>query len=99
MYNVRRMIRTQINLTRKQHRLLKLEARRQDRSVSDLIRETINKQFLKKKKQKNTNVLLELAKNAVDFKKINPDVPDDLVENIDEYLYGKRSKWKYLSKK
>ena len=100
MYNVRCMtlIRTQINLEEKQHRLLTLEAQRQNRSLSDIIRETINKKFIQDQKSGNANTLLELAKHAVSFKKINPDVPDDLIEHMDDYLYGKKSKWAYLWK-
>lgn len=90
------MIRTQINLEEEQYRLLAFEAKRLNRSISDLIRESVEKQFVKKVKTFNASALLELAKHAVDFKKINPAVPDDLAENHDEYLYGKKSKWAYL---
>lgn len=91
------MIRTQINLKEEQYRLLQLEAQRQKQSLSELIRETIDKKF--RKSRKSGDALLELAKNAVDFKKINPKVPDDLIENMDEYLYGRKSKWGYLWEK
>lgn len=93
------MIRTQINLEEEQYRLILMEARRQNRSLSDIVRESINKQFIKPHKKSSSGALLMLAKNAVDFKKINPHAPDDLVENMDEYLYGKRSKWAYLWRK
>ena len=91
MYNVRCMplVRTQINLEEEQYRLLQLESKRQNRSLSDLVRETIAKKFAPPKTKKNA--LLELAKNAVNFKKINPRVPDDLIENMDDYLYGGKS--------
>ncbi len=87
------MIRTQINLEEEQHRLLTLEARRQRRSLSDLIRESINKD-LKKKKKTNAGALFELAQKAVNFKKINPSVPDDLSEHHDTYLYVKHPRGK-----
>lgn len=94
------LIRTQINLEEEQYRLLTLEAQRQKRSLSDIVRKTINKQFFKLYKKRSSNALLELAKNAVDFKMINPNTPDDLVENMDEYLYGRKSKeWGYFRKK
>lgn len=93
------MIRTQINLEEEQYRILTLEAQRQNRSVSALIRETIDKQLVRKSKKGNAKILLELAKNAVDFKKINPETPDDLIENMDEYLYGRKSEQAHLWKK
>ena len=91
------LIRTQVNLEEEQYRLLQLEAQRQNRSLSDLIRETIDKKFIKGKRKSNAGALLELAKHAVSFKKYN--VPVDIIENMDDYLYGKKSKWAYLWKK
>ena len=101
MYNVRCMtlIRTQINLEEEQYRILQHEAERQNRSLSDLIRETINKKFVKVKRKGNAQALLNLAKHAVSFKEYNPSVPKDIVENLDDYLYGKKSKWLRLKKK
>lgn len=101
MYNVRcmKLVRTQINLEEEQYRLLTLEARRQKRSLSDIVRETIDKKFIQPRKKDNAGALVELAKHAVSFKKFNPNVPDDLIENMDDYLYGKKSKWAHWWKK
>ena len=101
MYNVRCMVlvRTQINIEEEQYRLLILEAQRQKRSLSDIVRETIDKKFIKPQKKNNAGALLRIAQHAVDFKKINPNVPDDLAENHDEYLYGRKSKWANLWKR
>lgn len=93
------LIRTQINLEEKQYRLLQLEAQRQNRSLSDLIRETIDKKFNKHQRKINAGALSRIAQHAVDFKKINPNAPDDLAENHDEYLYGRKSKWVHLWQK
>lgn len=102
MYNVRCMtlIRTQINLEENQYRLLTLEAQRQNRSLSDIVRETVDKKFNLIKKKGNAGALLELAKQAVSFQKYNKNIPKDLIEHMDEYLYGKKSgDWKILRKK
>lgn len=93
------LIRTQVNLEEEQYRLLSLEAQRQKRSLSDLIRESLRNQFMRTKKKGNAHLLLELAQNAIDFKKIRPRPPKDLIENMDEYLYGKKSKWAFLYRK
>ena len=99
MYNLRfiTLFRTQINLEEEQYHILLAESKRQNRSIADLVRESVNKQFLKKREK--YDIFSLLIKHAVDFKKINPKIPSDIAENHDDYLYGKKSKWAYLMQK
>lgn len=87
------MIRTQINLEEEQYRLLQLEAQRQKRSLSDVVREAVAKGLIMRKKR---YTLLDIAKHAAKGKK---DIPNDISENHDEYLYGKKSKFAYAWKR
>lgn len=90
------MIRTQINLEEEQYRLLQLEAQLNKRSLSGIIREVIDKGFMMKQRSKKKYTLLDIAKHATKGEK---DIPNDISENHDEYLYGKKSKFAFVWKR
>lgn len=98
------MIRTQINLEEEQHRLLVLAAQKEGKSLSELVRITIDKQFINKLKKNKPSLAEALLKSAVNFRKINPGAPDDMSVNHNAYLYGRKSKkwsrvWKKIKQK
>ena len=80
MYNVI-MIRTQILLPAALYNQLKVKASTEGRSLSDVVREAIQKLFVIKKKS-TRDILLEMVKDGGS----NPDTPSDLSTN-DDYLY------------
>lgn len=90
------MIRTQINLEEEQYRLLQLEAQLHKKSLSGIVREVIDKGFIVKQKGNKKYTLLDIAKYATKGEK---DIPNDISENHDEYLYGKKSKFAYVWKR
>lgn len=78
------MIRTQINLEEEQYRLLTLEAKRQNRSLSDLIRKAVNESFKQIATKGNADVLIRLSK--LGGKSGDP----YLAQNYKKYLYEKK---------
>lgn len=82
------MIRTQIYLTEQQVKILKEHSFTNEETLSQIIRDLIEKEFFKPKQTKRQNigdVLLEMADEA---KKLNAKGPKDLSSNVDRYLYG-----------
>ncbi|MCA9371564.1 hypothetical protein KC726_01570 [Candidatus Woesebacteria bacterium] len=77
------MIRTQTLLTPELYELVKMQAEKEGLSLSALVRKALEKLMYKKKKT-NTDILMDMAKDAVYDKSI----PSDASTN-DEYLYGK----------
>ena len=65
------------------HNLLEDFAQRFEITKSSVVRDAI-KSYLKKKSPSGFDTLLEIADEA---KKYKSDVPEDLVENLDFYLY------------
>lgn len=90
------LVRTQINFEEEQYRLLQLEARLQKRSLSDIVRQAVNKGSIMRKRNKRKYTLLDIARHATKGKK---DIPNDISENHDEYLYGKKSEFVYAWKR
>lgn len=78
------MIRTQINLEEEQYRLLTFEAKRQNRSLSDLIRKAVNVSFKQIATKGNADVLIRLSK--LGGKSGDP----YLAQNYKKYLYEKK---------
>lgn len=92
------MRRTQINLEEEQYQLLTLEARRQNTSLSQIIRDAIETKLNKGQKRKSLG-LLELVKHAAKEKTGRKSLSFSVAEHHDEYLYGKKSKeWAYIWK-
>lgn len=83
------MVRTQIYLTEQQLKILKEHSFTNDATLSQTIRDLIEKEFFKTKQITKTqnigDVLLEMADEA---KKLNAKGPKDLSSNVDRYLYG-----------
>ena len=89
------LVRTQINLEEAQYRMLQFEAQRQKRSLSDIVRESIN--YLNKRKTAKKKSLLTLA--SLDRSIKIKTTTESVAEHHDDYLYGKYSKkWGYLWK-
>lgn len=85
VYNVY-MIRKQIYLTEDIDNELTTLARREKKSVAQLLREILEKSLRTQKKTRSgAEVLLELAKNA------SKKGPKDLSTNLFDYLYGDKS--------
>lgn len=88
MVYINNMLRTQIYLPHSQIRALKDEAEKQKTSVSEVVRQAIDENLVKKekpkKKFKNSGEWLEYVRKHVSFK----GGPKDLASNIDKYLYG-----------
>ena len=74
------MIRTQILLTPNLYELLKFKAETEDRSLSAVIREALEK--LLKRKKTGKEILNAMVKHSVSY----PKAPKDLSTN-DDYLY------------
>lgn len=87
------MVRTQIYITQKQYRVLTQKAAVEKTTVSQLIRNLVDRQLSEGKsqyKRKNAgSVLLEMARDA---KRLNLKGPSDLASNVDTYLYGEKAK-------
>ncbi|OGY28204.1 MAG: hypothetical protein A2Z42_03845 [Candidatus Woykebacteria bacterium RBG_19FT_COMBO_43_10] len=89
------MRRTQLYLPEKTLEILKKEATETKRSVSEIVRETLDKR-LRERKDSPASFLVEMALRA---ERLGYGGPGDLAEKHDEYLYGKKSpKWGYLYK-
>lgn len=79
------MIRNQIYLEKKQLNKLKELSYNNNKNVSQIIREIINKELFKDIKSKQSGQwALSIAKEA---QKKNIKAPKDLASNTDEYLY------------
>lgn len=79
------MIRTNMYFPKQLYELLKSEARREEISIAELVRNLVEKGISKRKRFKNgAQVLLEMAKHAG-----RSGLPD-LARNHDEYLYGSK---------
>jgi len=84
VYNVY-MIRHQIYLTPQLKREIQVQARKNGKSQSEVIRETLEEKFkIKDKKLSGGEVLLKIAARAVKG-------PGDLSTNLFDYLYGNKS--------
>lgn len=75
------MIRTQILLTPELYEEVKAEAQRKKTSISSVVRESVHKTLVKKKKS-SRDILLAMAAEAAS----DPNIPRDLSSN-DDYLY------------
>src|SRR3989344_9352036 len=79
------MIRHQIYLTPQLKREIQVQARKNGKSQSEVIRETLEEKFkIKDKKLSGGEVLLKIAARAVKG-------PGDLSTNLFDYLYGNKS--------
>lgn len=78
------MIRTQVNLTDEQYRKLKAEARSKSKSVSALIRDSVDKRLTR---SGSAGILLEMARRAGKSGEKN------LARDYKRYLYGDKSKY------
>ena len=79
------MIRTQVYLPEQLYQEIGLAAKKEKKPRAQVIRETLNEGFEKRKDTKNGGMaLLELAKLG---KKLGVKGPKDLSANIDKYLY------------
>lgn len=82
------MIRTQIYLTKKQHQLLKKRAYSQKATLSEALRQIIDKDFLEQMTSHNTSQwLLSMAEEA---KNLPGQGPTDLASKVDKYLYEEK---------
>ena len=89
------MKRTQLYLPEKTLDILKKEAKDTDKTVSEIVRETLDER-LKEKDGSGASFLVKLALRA---EKLKLKGPHDLAEHHDDYLYGRKSpKWGYLYK-
>lgn len=89
------MKRTQLYLPEKTLEILKKQAGETNKTVSEIVRETLDESF-RGKQGSGAEFLLKIAQQA---KRYRVNGPHDLAENHDEYLYGKKSpKWAYLYK-
>jgi len=88
------MIRTQINLEDNQYYLLTLEARQQNRSLSDLIRQLLAERLIQKTKKRKGLLALTFLDKSKNKKRERTSV----AERHDDYLYGKFSKWEKFGK-
>lgn len=83
------MLRTQIYLPYSQVKALKALAEKQKTSVSEVVRQAIDENVVRKdapkKKFKNSGEWLEHYRKHTSFR----GGPKDLAKNIDKYLYGK----------
>lgn len=93
------MIRTQINLDDSQYHLLVQMARQQNRSLSEIVRESLDDKMRKKQTLQEPSLLEALAKSATSMKTPKK-FPGKTYDDHDRYLYGPKSpKWGYLWKK
>ncbi|MEX0622119.1 MAG: CopG family transcriptional regulator [Candidatus Woykebacteria bacterium] len=89
------MKRTQLYLPEKTLKILKKEAAETKRSVSEIVRETLDER-LRESRGNPARFLVDMALRA---ERLGYSGPVDLAEKHDEYLYGKKSpKWGYLYK-
>lgn len=87
VYNVYMMIRYQMYFTPQLKREIQVQARKNGKSQSEIIRETLEEKFkMEKKKLSGADVLLKIAARAVKGRG-----PRDLSANMFDYLYGDKS--------
>lgn len=85
------MIRTQIMLPEEQLKMLKQVAFREEISLGELFRRTMQQKYALKPKasKKPGNFGIELKKLADYAQKHGAKGPKDLSKNVDKYLYGR----------
>ncbi len=78
------MIRTQIQLTEEQARALKLQARREERSMADLVRESVSEYLARRGVVDRTALASRALELAGRFRSGRPDLADEHDRHLDE---------------
>ena len=78
------MIRTQIQLTEEQARALKLQARREERSMADLLRASVSEHLTRRGVVDRTSSLATLANWDGRFRSGRPELADEHDRHLDE---------------
>ena len=78
------MIRTQIRLTEEQARALKLQARREERSMADLVRESVSEYLARRGVVDRTTLARRARELDGRFRSGRPELADEHDRHLDE---------------
>ena len=76
-----------VKIDKRTNKSLDLLAKEFNKGKSEIVRSAIDS-FVKSKSDSGAETLLKIAREA---KKYQYEAPDDFVENMNKYLYGKKS--------